>query len=191
MIILGSSSPRRREILSCFSLPFIVAKPPFDEDSYPFKGNPEEYVCSLACKKADSLQETYTQSIILSADTTVFYNGKIYGKPKTEKEACQCLEELVGKWHTVYTGVAVRLGEKIFFQSEKTHVLFNELTKEQIHHYIAHTHWSDKAGGYSIQLAGGLIVSRIEGCYYNVGGLPLNTVAALLKKVNIELWNFL
>jgi septum formation protein len=191
MIILGSTSPRRREILGYFSLPFQAVAPPFDEEAIPFQGNPEAFVCTLSQGKAKSLLPSYPGSIILTADTVVYANGKIYGKPKTPEEACRSLSELTHKWHTVYTGVTVIKEGKIFNQAEATQVLFNDLTTPQIEHYIAHTHWADKAGGYAIQLAGGLIVRKIDGCYYNVMGLPINTVAALLKKAGIELWNFL
>ena len=191
MIILGSTSPRRKEILSHFSLPFVAVAPPFDEEAIPFRGNPEEFVCILSGGKAESLTKEHPAAIILAADTVVYANEKSYGKPKTGEEACQYLSELVGKWHTVYTGVTVRHGDQVFHQAEGTRVLFNALTDSQIEHYIKHTHWADKAGGYAIQLAGGLIVQKIEGCYYNVMGFPINTVATLLKKVGIELWNFL
>lgn len=191
MLLLASTSPRRREILSYFSIPFTSIAPFFDEEAVPFHGNPEEFVSILAQGKADSLLSIHPEAILLSADTVVYANGKIYGKPKSAEEACQSLHELVGKWHTVYTGMALRQGNQIFHQVEMTRVLFNDLTTTQIEHYIAHTKWADKAGGYAIQLAGGLIVRQIEGCYYNVMGLPINTLAALLKRVNIELWDFL
>jgi septum formation protein len=85
--------------------------------------------------------------------------------------------------------VTVRHGDKVFQQVEASHVLFNELTSQQIHHYLANTDWGDKAGGYAIQMSGGLIVRKIDGCYYNVMGLPINTAETLLKRVGIDLWN--
>jgi septum formation protein len=190
VLILGSQSPRRREILSFFSLPFFCTSPVFDEDSVIFSGQPEDYVCALSKGKADSLISSYPHSIILTADTTVCRNGKIYNKPKDEDEAFSALNELAGQWHSVYTGVTLRLGEKEFHQAEETRVLFNSMTPEQIRHYHSKIHWADKAGGYAIQMSGGLIVRKIEGCYYNVLGLPINTVRELLKKVGIELWDY-
>lgn len=189
-IILGSQSPRRREILGYFSLPFDQATPPFDEDQIPFQGEPIEYVCHLARGKALSLLKSYPDQVILTADTIVYRNGKIFGKPKSLQEAIQSFSELVGNWHTVYTGVAVRYGDLEFTHYEGTNVLFNPLNKEQIIHYLSRIEWADKAGGYAIQMAGGLIVNKIEGCYYNVMGLPINTVERLLKNVNIELWDY-
>lgn len=190
-IILGSQSPRRIEIMNYFKLPFQQASPPYDESLIPFKGDPEAYVCELSSGKAQSLTQQFPNAIILTADTIVFREGKIYGKPKDEQDAFQSLSELVGNWHTVYTGVTVMHGNKCYHQAEATQVLFNPLTPDQIRHYHSRLNWADKAGGYAIQLAGGLIVKKIEGCYYNVMGLPINTVEALLKHFNIELWDYL
>lgn len=190
-IILGSQSPRRKEILGYFKLPFSQVSPSFDEEAVPFGGKPEDFVCMLSKGKADSLSHQFPAAVILTADTIVYREGKIYGKPRDDKEAFLSLSELVGKWHTVYTGVTVQRGNKTFSQAEATGVLFNDLTPEQIRHYIAHTDCADKAGGYAIQMAGGLIVRKIDGCYYNVMGLPINTVEALLKNLSIELWDYL
>jgi septum formation protein len=190
-LILGSQSPRRKEILSYFSLPFTQITSNFDEESVLFQKDPEKYVCDISRGKAALLATRYPQSVILTADTTVIREGKIYGKPSSEEEACQALSELVGGWHTVYTGVTVQQEELVFSAAEGTHVLFNDLTQEQIRQYIVHTNWADKAGGYAIQMAGGLIVRKIEGCYYNVMGLPINTMEKLFKNVDIELWNCL
>lgn len=190
-IILGSQSPRRREILSYFSLPFIQVSPLFDEASIPFEGDPEKFVCALSKGKADSLSDRFPTSLIITADTIVYRHGKIYDKPKSGEEAFLSLSELVGQWHTVYTGVTAQIGDRAFHLAEGTRVLFNSLTPSQIRQYVAHTDWADKAGGYAIQMAGGLIVSKIEGCYYNVMGLPINTVAALLNHFEIDLWNHL
>lgn len=190
-IILGSQSPRRAEILGYFSLPFKQVPSGFDEEAVPFKGDPEGYVRELSSGKAASLHDRFPNSIILTADTIVFYAGKIYNKPKNIEEAYQSFSELVGQWHAVYTGVTVHYKDQAYHQVEATRVLFNSLTPEQIRHYLSRTQWADKAGGYAIQMAGGLIVNRIEGCYYNVMGLPINTVKALLKRVGIELWDYL
>lgn len=190
-IILGSQSPRRKEILSYFSLPFIQVSPSFDEEAVPFQTKPEEYVCTLSQGKAASLSHQYPEALIITADTIVFRTGKIYGKPSNDEEAFASLSELVGKWHTVYTGVTVQQGNKVASQTEATQVLFNGLNPEQVRHYIARTDCADKAGGYAIQMAGGLIVRKIDGCYYNVMGLPINTLAFLLKRFGISLWDYL
>jgi septum formation protein len=189
-LILGSQSPRRKEILSYFDLPFDQISPNVDEDKILFKGDPGEYVNTLSKMKAEVLQLQYPDAIILTADTVVYRNGKIYNKPKDEQEAFQALSELVGQWHSVFTGVTVSTQDNQYHQWEEARVLFNPLTPEEIRHYHKRIHWADKAGGYAIQMGGGLIVRRIEGCYYNVMGLPINTVRTLLQKVGIELWDY-
>lgn len=190
-IILGSQSPRRKEILSYFSLPFKQVSPQFDEDAHPFQGNPEKYASMLSQGKAESLADRYPDAVIITADTIVYREGKIYGKPANESEAFLSLKQLVGEWHTVYTAVTVQKNTEAFTHVEPTKVLFNQLTDDQIRHYISHTECADKAGGYAIQMAGGIIVKKIDGCYYNVMGLPINSLEKLLKHFQIELWDYL
>lgn len=187
-LILGSESPRRQEILNYFTLPFQQVSSAFDESIIPFNGDPKEYVTELSIGKARSLETNFPNDTILTADTVVYREGKIYGKPASEKEATSVLSELIGHWHSVYTGVAVLQNGKLFHGTEETKVLFNALTDEEVNHYHKQIDWKDKAGGYTIQMAGGLLVKRIDGCYYNVMGLPINTVRKLLLEVGIELW---
>lgn len=189
-LILGSQSPRRKEILKFFNLSFEQVTPDFKEESIHFRRDPIKYVLSLAEGKAQSLKLHYPKDIILTADTIVYRMGKVYNKPKDEQEAYHMLSELVGKWHSVFTGVAILKGEILHSGWEETRVLFNSLTESEIRHYHQKIHWADKAGGYAIQMAGGLIVKKIDGCYYNVMGLPINTVHTLLKRIGIELWDY-
>lgn len=190
-LILGSQSPRRKEILSFFDLPFEQASPVFDEEAHPFSGDPKAYVCELASGKSRSLLERFPESLILTADTTVYCEGKVYNKPKDEQEAFEMLSALMGKWHSVFSGVSLLQKDREELACEETRVLFNPLSADEIRRYHSKIHWADKAGGYAIQTAGGLIVNRIDGCYYNVLGLPINTVRQLLKKFKIELWDYL
>lgn len=192
MLILGSQSPRRREILGYFDLPFEVHTPDFDERSIPFEGNPIAYVNTLAEGKAHSLAQQFTDLPILTADTIVYYSGQVYGKPHHEVQAREMLRELSGHWHSVYTGIAVYYQGQMHSRAEETKVLFHTLTEEQIALYQQKLHLYDKAGSYQLQMAGGLIVQKIEGCYYNGIGLPLNTTCQLLKEVaHIDLWSYL
>jgi septum formation protein len=190
-LILGSQSPRRREILDFFTLPFKQISPDFDEESIPFKNNPSAYVSQLAKGKADSLRDRFPDRIILTADTIVYKNDQIFGKPQSESEAFDNLKALAGQWHSVFTGLALCYKDKMFYEVEETKVLFNALTDQQIRVYQQTLHCADKAGGYMIQAAGGLIVKRIDGCYYNVMGLPLNALGNLLQKIGIDLWKHL
>jgi septum formation protein len=190
-LILGSQSPRRREILSFFHLSFQQVSPDFDEEAVPFQGDPQDYVLSLAQGKADSLAHRFPSDLLLTADTIVYREGRIFGKPANEEEAFNHLKALIGVWHSVFTGLVVHVQGKSFQAVEETRVLFNALTDEQIDTYYRTLPWADKAGGYMIQGAGSLIVKRIEGCYYNVMGLPINALCRLLRQVGIDLWQHL
>jgi len=190
-LILGSKSPRRKEILGYFSLPFEQISPEFDEESISFTGDPIGYVTDISEGKAKKLAKDHPNTLILTADTTVYRNSKIYGKPADAEEAFQYFSELAGKWHSVFTGVTLHSKGQLYSSHEETRVLFNALTPDEIRHYHKKLHWSDKAGGYAIQMAGGLAINKIEGCYYNAMGLPINTVRKLLLKVGIDLWDYL
>jgi septum formation protein len=148
-------------------------------------------VTHIAQGKASILAEKYPTSPILTADTTVYRQGRVFGKPKNEKEAFDMLKTLSGQWHSVFTGVTVQLGTKYSTRVEETRVLFNPLTNEQIELYHDKLHLYDKAGSYQLQNAGGIIVNRIDGCYYNVVGFPVNSVRILLHEIGIDLWNCL
>ena len=191
MLILGSQSPRRCEILNYFNLPFKQVSSDYDEDAIPFKGDPIPYVKILSKGKADVLAPHYPHEWILTADTVVYREGKIFGKPKDEDEAYQFLTQLEGKWHSVFTGLTLRNEDQEFQEVEETKVLFNDLSEEQMKSYHRVLPYVDKAGGYMIQGAGSLIVKRIEGCYYNVVGLPVNALYRVLKRAGIDLWQHL
>lgn len=192
-LILGSSSPRRKEILSFFTLPFSVKASSFDESSIPFEKDPIVYVKKLAYAKLLEIQKHQKESIILTADTIVYCNEKVYNKPKNEIEAFTALKELQGKWHSVYTALCLYDGttKKIFDLVEETRVLFNPLTDEQITEYHSNINFLDRAGSYTIEQGAGLIVNKIDGCYYNVLGLPVNALSSLLKEAGIDLLNYM
>jgi len=190
-IILGSQSPRRREILNFFSIPFVQAPSPFNEDLVLFEGDPQKYAMTLSEKKAESLVGQFPNEIILTADTIVFFDGQVFNKPKHYEEAFQTISKLSGNTHKVYTSVTVRRGNTVHTAIEETKIVFNALTSEEIHKYLTSIAHQDKAGSYAIQNAGSIIVQRIEGCYYNVMGLPVNSVRRLLAKFGVDLWNYL
>lgn len=190
-LILGSQSPRRREILNFFSVPFIQVNPDFDEARVPFRGDPEAFVCEVAKQKALSLQEAYPDHPILTADTVVAMDGRLFLKPESAEEAFGMLEELSGKEHSVFTGVCVARGKERKVGAEEAKVEFHPLSADEIRAYHRSFHPLDKAGAYAIQRGGSVIVKRIEGCYYNVMGLPLNKTRSLLAAIGINLWDFL
>lgn len=187
-ILLASSSPRRREILSFFRLPFEQKNPDFDEASVPFHGDPAAYVCAIARGKAAALTQDYPNHVIISADTEVYREGKIFGKPHDVEANVEMLKLLTGHWHSVHTGVTVRKGHEEYTLSEETRVLFHPASDKQLRLYIEGVHTVDKAGGYSCQNNGSIIVHRMEGCYYNAMGLPISTLTKLLHHVHIDLW---
>lgn len=190
-MILGSQSPRRREILNFFSLPFKQVSPDFDETQVLFHGKPAPFACEVARRKALCLAERFPNDLILTADTVVYRDGKLFMKPESLPEAHAMVRELSGKEHHVYTGVCVGRGSEFFTEADESLVEFHELSDAQIHAYHRFFFPLDKAGGYAIQKGGSLIVKRIEGCYYNIMGLPIGTVRRLLLKVGIDLWDYL
>ncbi len=191
MLILGSSSPRRREILSYFGIPFTVGTPPFDERAFVHNGAPEELVKELSEQKSHSLKSEFPDEPILCADTVVVFEGKVLNKPVDESEAHQMLKSLCGNTHQVISGVSVRLGDQIFTDVETADVTLVNLTDSQIETFQRAIGSLDKAGGYAIQGRGSLIVESIVGNFDCVMGLPMQTVYKLLKKVGIDLWDYL
>lgn len=190
-LLLGSGSPRRAEILSFFHLPFEVIPSLFDEESIPYQQDPALYVQELARAKAFDLMVRHRERSILCADTAVFIDDQVLNKPQTSAEAEAMLKLLSGRWHTVVTGVAIRRGTMESYGTQSTRLLFKSLSSEQIHLYQKGLHTLDKAGGYAIQGAGSLVVEKIEGCFYNVMGLPLTLTCQLLQDLGIDLWHHL
>jgi septum formation protein len=190
-LILGSQSPRRKEILSFFAIPFVQIPSAFDENTVPFCGNPAQYAGELSLKKAQALAQTFPDDVILTADTVVYFEKNIYNKPKDRAEAFDMLKTLSGQWHQVFTAVTVFKSGTAHSGCEETKILFHQLTDEQIRLYHQSCEFLDKAGGYAIQQAGSIPIARIDGCYYNVMGLPINTAKELLFKAGIDLWKHL
>lgn len=190
-LILGSQSPRRREILQFFSLPFRQIASDYDESLVPFTGDPVAYAQEIARQKALCLSKIHPAATILTADTVVFLDGKSFGKPTDLQEAHAMLRALSGREHQVFTAVCAARGNRLISGVEESRVTLNELTDAQIHIYLNRLHPLDKAGGFAVQGGGSLIVKRIEGCYYNVMGLPPQTVRRLLLEMGIDLWDYL
>jgi septum formation protein len=192
-LILGSKSPRREEILRHFSYPFMIAASNFEEESIPFLDSPKEYVQEIAKGKALNLIDRYPNHPILTADTTVYFKGQVFNKPSDRKEAEKMLKTLSteGEWHSVFTALHLTFQGNHYQGVEESKVLLNPLTQKQIDKYYEKVNFLDKAGGYAIQEGGGLAVKKIDGCFHNVRGLPVNTLHALLKEIGIDLWDYL
>ena len=190
-VVLGSSSPRRKEIFDFFSIPFIQDVPNFDEESVVYKQNPIEYTKEITLGKAKALKEKYKDSILITADTMVFLDDKALGKPGNEIEMYVMLQALSGRTHSVITSLCVSENDAFYTGFEETKVTCNELDLHQIGRYIEAHHLLDKAGSYACQNSGSLLIKQIQGCYYNVMGLPINLLASLLKQVGIDIWDHL
>ena len=187
-IVLASKSPRRKELLKRVVNDFKIIESDFDEDSITFNGDVEEYVKLLARGKALAVKEKVNnKSLIIGVDTVVFYNNKILGKPKNYDDAYGMLSVLSGNTHKVYSGVCIVNTENLHIESFvcETKVKFSKLTDDQIDRYIESKEPMDKAGAYGIQGLGGVFVEKIDGCYYNVMGLPINKLNAFLCSYKI------
>jgi len=174
-LILASSSPRRAEIFRDAGLNFTVMSSAVDETPIPGE-SPNEYVHRLACAKAELVAaRSVGPVIVIGADTVVVLDGQMIGKPRSAEDARRTLQLLSGRTHSVVTGVMlIRLpdAERRGFV-ETTQVQFSAISPEEISRYLATDEPYDKAGAYAIQGRAGRYVSRIEGCYFNVVGMPL------------------
>lgn len=187
-IILGSASPRRRELLEQIGIEFEVAVSQTEE--YYTSSIPQEIVRQLALRKAKSIAKRLADSedcVIIGADTIVVQDGEILGKPKDAEDAFHMLKCLQGRMHKVYTGVVLleyRNGKTVSREShaEETKVFVHSMEDEEISRYIAGGESMDKAGGYGIQGPFAAYIDRIEGDYYNVVGLPLSYLYQRLKR---------
>ena len=181
-IILGSQSPRRKELLAGLDIEFTTKVIPGLEETYPDTLQGEEIPIYLAEQKADA----YTledNDLLITADTIVWLDGHVYGKPADEAEAREMLRSLSGKTHDVITGVCVRTNKKNVSFASTTKVRFAELTDAEIEHYVNKYRPMDKAGAYGIQEWIGYIgVEHIEGSYFNVMGLPIQRLYTILKQ---------
>lgn len=184
-IILASNSPRRRELLSGLGLDYEVRTLPGIDESYPETLQGEEIPVYISSQKASAyLDELKENELLITADTIVWLDGRVLGKPSDEEDACQMLCALSGKTHQVITGVtlATTTFQKSF--ASVSQVTFATLSDEEIKYYISHYHPMDKAGSYGVQEWIGFIgVERIEGSYFNVMGLPVQRLYRELKEI--------
>jgi len=181
-IILASNSPRRKDLLSMAGIQFSVQSKNVDEN-HPDNASLQEIPLLLAQKKAHAFSAEITnEDIVIGADTVVILNNKIYEKPTDRNDAISMLQELCGNTHTVVTGVCIFSKQKEVSFSKSTQVTFNQLTTEEITYYVDNFKPYDKAGSYACQeWIGAVAISKFEGDYFNVVGLPINEVYKVLK----------
>ena len=183
-LLLGSKSPRRQELLKALGLHYSLVEIEVDE-VYPAHlqgADIARYLCEL---KADAFETALIapDSILVTADTIVWLEGKYIGKPSGKVEAIEMLKQLSGQQHSVYTGICLRSATRKTVFHAHTLVNFRELTKDEIEFYVTHHKPYDKAGSYGIQDWIGYIgITGIEGCYYNVMGFPVQMFYSELEK---------
>ena len=185
-VILASASPRRKELLALVFPSFRVIPSDFDESLVPPELDPSRHVVYCADMKAKDLARTYPESLVIAADTVVVIDGEILGKPADQRDAARMLRLLSAQTHQVYTGVAVARDGTLRSDFECTDVAFRDLSEQTIRRYIATGEPMDKAGAYAIQGKGSVLISGINGCYFNVVGLPLYTLSRLLEEFGVE-----
>jgi septum formation protein len=189
--ILASSSPRREQLLKSLVVQFTIVKPTAEEsdgDGSP----PEEVVKANSEAKARSVAEHCTgDCLILGADTLVFLEGKALGKPRDIAEARKMLRALSGRQHFVYTGLTlIELSTGVVLTDfERTAVTFRQLSDSDIDLYLQAVSPLDRAGAYTVEGVGSLLVERFEGCYFNVVGLPLVKLDEMLRTLGVNLFH--
>jgi len=184
-IYLASKSPRRKKLLEQINVRFKTINVEIEEKRRK-QETPVQMVKRLSLEKLDKAKQYIKRGIIITADTMVFLDGKVIGKPKDKKDANKILNKLSGKTHAVYTGFTIYNSVKniSITDYEKSLVTFRKLGREEIKDYISTGSPLDKAGAYGIQDDfGAVFVKKINGCYYNVVGLPLPKVYETLQKV--------
>ena len=183
-LILASASPRRRELMAYTGLPFEVITADAEEIK---TGEPEALVMENARRKAQAVGRRHPNSVVLGADTIVYQSGAVLGKPRDQEDARAMLRRLSGAWHTVYTGVCViKPNGEQDVRCDASRVKFVPLSEADIERYIASGEPMDKAGAYAVQGRAGMFVSRIEGSYSNVIGLPMHLVRDMLHEAGLN-----
>ena len=184
-ILLGSNSPRRKELLQNLGFDFEVVSINCDE-IYPENLEVEKIASFLSELKANAFRKIEKDEILLTADTVVTFENKVLGKPKNREEAVEMLQHLSGKTHQVYTGVSFKTSEKIITKTDVAEVEFDEISNEEIDFYIKNYQPFDKAGSYGIQEWLGMAkISRINGSFYTIMGLPTHLVYKTFKELNL------
>ena len=185
-IVLASGSPRRKELMEMLGFKDMMIIPAKGEEKADLSLEPGIIVEKLSEAKAQEVAALRPAGdVVIGADTIVWLDGKIMGKPHSEKEAAEMLGSLSGRAHTVYTGVTVINGAKAVSRHERSRVHFRELDEKEIQAYIKTGEPMDKAGAYGAQGLGALFVRGIEGDFFNVMGLPVCLLGEMLKEQGV------
>lgn len=185
-LILASTSPRRKEILSCLGLPFEIDSPDLQEVFRPNR-RPAEEAAHWAAEKARTVHRRHPDALVLGSDTVIDFDGQPIGKPKNEKDAVRILESLAGRSHTVVTAVAaVHPDGTDRVRLVSTRVTMREAESADLLRYVRTGEPLDKAGAYSLQGEGRRLIRSIEGDFLAAVGLPLRAVEELLREAGIR-----
>jgi septum formation protein len=183
--VLASSSPRRQQLLRLLLADFEVVPSDMDESIHPAEA-PEATVVRLAREKAVAVQERYPTACIIGADTLVVCESEFLGKPASHEEARNMLRRLSGKTHQVLTGVCLLHQKTMLAECATTHVTFCQLSEQEIENYLRSGEPFDKAGAYATQGIGARFVERIDGCHFNVVGLPVSMLYQMMKRLKAD-----
>ena len=185
-LILASASPRRRELMGYFGVPFTVI-PATGPETPPAGADGGQTAQALSLAKAREVADAHPEAVVIGADTVVEAGGAILGKPRDAADAKRMLRLLSGREHQVHTGVTVIRDGRTLSRRATTRVFFREMTDGEIDAYVATGEPMDKAGAYGYQGRAGLFVERIEGDFFNVVGLPLCLLGQMLREMGVEL----
>ena len=187
--ILGSASPRRREILRALGLRFRVEPSRILEPAPSMGERPERYALRVARAKADEVSGKHHSGLVIGADTVVVLGRRILGKPLSAEEARTMLRALSGRWHEVITALCLIDCRSRQRRSSRTvsRVHFRRLSAPEMEWYLTTKEYQDKAGGYAIQGYASLFIDRIEGCYFNVVGFPVSSFERLCRNLRVSL----
>jgi septum formation protein len=184
--ILASSSPRRRELLNLVGIEPVVLFPDIREQMIDGESL-RNFLKRVTDEKARSVyQSTFFDAVVMSADTIVLVNDEILGKPRNRDHARLMLESLSDRMHEVWTGISIFYRGKVRFDCARTKVYFEKISEPEIERYLNHEAYKDKAGAYAIQGRASVFVRKINGCYFNVMGLPLHVMMQMFKKMGIH-----
>jgi septum formation protein len=184
-LVLASKSPRRIALLKGLDIPFKIEPADISVENHAVTEDPQELPVKLAELKAQNVAVRFPERIVIGADTVVIIDGEVLEKPADDLRAREHLQKLSGRSHEVITGLAV-VREKdrwVRIAKEVTRVHFKELSDSDIENYVASGEGSDKAGGYAIQGLGSCLITSIDGCYYNVVGLPISLLVEMLNSI--------
>jgi septum formation protein len=187
-IILASASPRRRELLHLIGLNPEIIPPSIDEISRPNEPVADFLERVTIAKGIAVYQKKFFSHLLISADTVVLLNDRLIGKPVNREDAFKMLSRLSGQRHEVLTGLALMHRGETRFAISRTHVYFKALADSEIDFYLEHENFMDKAGAYAIQGRAAIFVERIEGCYFNVMGFPLNLFYRMLNERGLNIY---